>query len=733
MNESKNFRLALLTAGANRWSEAITPLLLAQTDCLVVVDGVDELLSLPANETPEMIYLCHQPGVYDGITAAEQIRAIFAVTPLVFLSDGNSDIRDAALTVGALAVLEPTFTETAFAVAFNSCCRLAQALRWETLKQQQHKNRSDLLMRLPCCHLFIDNVDGVITFANSETAELLGVPVESAPVFSDVCKHFFAPHASTYPQELETAVHACVKWQGILSGKIAKGVQRIFSVICTPLIQADGTSGVLLTLHDITEEQSELAKLRTSLQAARDVLALADTTEAKAELQQLCSPNYSAPVSQETFSLQELLESVKSRSAIPAELIIPDYLPKHFRGDGKRLDFILHSLISGSAAFGEGTPRVLLSVKDRTPVKMTVQFTIHVDSCVATYDSYQGVADYLAVAGDILHAADGLGLAAVLVEQLRGTLLIRTERGLGRSVCCTMPLLLITDETTPVYSSLPDVKTGISLQLDEPPKTLSLLKILVAEDNLMEQATLKHLLEGVGCQAVVVGNGKEAVDEFETGEFDAVLMDILMPVMDGFEATKLIRERERIAGGRIPVIALTSYSLKAIQEKCISVGMNGYLAKPVAKKKLLEALQRLGMSQESSGQTAKLNSELDGLPVLDARTTLENIGYDVNLYRELIEMYLESYVEQPGELIKKLAENDLSDIRSCAHALKGMVANIGGQRLAKVAGLIQDLCNEGEKPDYSVWGAVVKEQSAAFKAAIENIDWNGLYLFVADK
>jgi len=677
MNESKNFRVALLSGGLTHWRESITPLLLAQTDCLIVVETVDELLSMQQAARPEIIFICHQPENFNGIAVAKQIRALSAVTPLVLLATVNVDILKAAVEIGALAVLEQPFSGELFISAFNRCCHLAQTLRWEELKHLQNRSRSELFMQSPFCHLFVD-ADGMVTSINHEAATVMGLDANITSEFSEISRRFFAPHSLSYPSEMEMAVQSRTSWNGILAGQSPDKTSRVYRVICVPLAPTDIVSGMLITLHDITKVQADQAQLRIELQAARDCQLLAALSEANLELQQSCSLPSVTSLSLEVFSLSALLESIKNTGgASLIDLTIPDYLPMYFRGDAKRLGHALKAVTSGNAAFGKGSQHISLFIKERTPTKMTIQFNFMVENCVTSSDNYQGIGDYLATTIDIPHAATGLGLAAMLVAQMNGTLLIRNEQGRGRTVSFTVPLLPEADGVKPV-SPVVAFTAGVSLELNDVPKPIASLKILVAEDNLMEQTTLKHLLEGIGCQVILVGNGKEAIDEFENGEFDVVLMDILMPVMDGFEATRLIRERERITGGSVPVVALTSYSLKAIQEKCVSVGMNGYLAKPVAKNKLVEALQRLSKPLELSAQAEVNMPNLDDFPVLEARAVIENLDYDLDTFRDLIEMYLTGFAGQGDELAEKLVGGDLKDILECAHTLKGIVSNIGG-------------------------------------------------------
>lgn len=290
---------------------------------------------------------------------------------------------------------------------------------------------------------------------------------------------------------------------------------------------------------------------------------------------------------------------------------------------------------------------------------------------------------------------------------------------------------LATESSLPLL--IPNAPDEVSTSPAPADKTDLQLKVLVAEDSPIQQTTLKRLLEDMGCRAIVVANGRDAVEEFENGDFDVILMDMLMPVMDGFEATRLIRERERITGGKIPVVALTSYSLKAIQEKCVTVGMSGYLAKPVVRDKLVEAVQRLRLPEVLSVPLESISSNLNDLPLLEPYLVLENFGYNVELYRELVELYLAEYSGHGDELAAKLAGNNQKEIINCAHSLKGIVSSIGGHRFTEVTRRIQNICLEETRPDVLEWAAIVKAQAVDLKYALEHIDWDLLKRFAATK
>jgi two-component system, sensor histidine kinase and response regulator len=166
-----------------------------------------------------------------------------------------------------------------------------------------------------------------------------------------------------------------------------------------------------------------------------------------------------------------------------------------------------------------------------------------------------------------------LGISAYLVKPIRQTQLLDAICHVLNNVSMAKNLPLVTRHT---------------LREDKHRS-----RILLAEDNAVNQTLAVRLLEKRGYSVMVTGNGAEAVEAFEKHQFDVVLMDIQMPVMDGFEATAAIRAKENLTGGHTPIIAMTAHALKGDQERCISAGMDGYVSKPIRTSELFSMIEAM--------------------------------------------------------------------------------------------------------------------------------------------
>jgi two-component system sensor histidine kinase/response regulator len=220
-------------------------------------------------------------------------------------------------------------------------------------------------------------------------------------------------------------------------------------------------------------------------------------------------------------------------------------------------------------------------------------------------------------------------------------------------------------------------------------------RVLLVEDNPVNQLVALGMLEEIGCDTVVVTNGEEAVARVSQENFDVVLMDCEMPVMDGFAATTAIRERLKNADA-MPIIALTANAIAGDRQRCIAAGMQDYLSKPISVAKLHRTLTKwLGAAHDRraghglvSIDTASLNSIRQ----------LQGVGSD-KMVRRVVDLYLESSSTLIEDLCLGLSQGDAEAVRQGAHALKSSSQNVGACELATLTQKLEDMGRTGELVD----------------------------------
>jgi CheY-like chemotaxis protein/HPt (histidine-containing phosphotransfer) domain-containing protein len=224
------------------------------------------------------------------------------------------------------------------------------------------------------------------------------------------------------------------------------------------------------------------------------------------------------------------------------------------------------------------------------------------------------------------------------------------------------------------------------------PKTAARsLKILVAEDTPFNQTFILRLLEKNGFQAVLVENGQQAVETFSPDTFDAILMDVQMPEMDGFEATRKIRKIEEQNGGHIPIIAMTAYATEGDRERCLAAGMDDYVSKPISAVKLFKAIGAL-IPAEKSAETG--NGQKGTLP--DKDNLIKSFENDRGLFKELVEIFVNDYPQMLNTLRTSLKALDAKTFSRTAHSLKGMLRNFQAEAAADTAFDLEKRGKQGE-------------------------------------
>ncbi|HOE42792.1 MAG TPA: response regulator [Rhodoferax sp.] len=235
----------------------------------------------------------------------------------------------------------------------------------------------------------------------------------------------------------------------------------------------------------------------------------------------------------------------------------------------------------------------------------------------------------------------------------------------------------------------------------QPTQTVDLrgARILLVEDNDINQELAAELLTEAGGVVEIANNGAEAVDMVRRTAFDAVLMDWQMPVMDGFEATRIIRADARFA--QLPILAMTANVMNGDREKCLAVGMNDHISKPIEVGQMLETLSRWINSTRIQPGTALIASDATDAPVqpelpgVDVAGAMHRMGDSLPRYHKLLERFIQNQADAATVIREALALGAHEDARRGAHTLKSLAATIGASQLAHDAQALEHAAHSG--------------------------------------
>jgi two-component system, sensor histidine kinase and response regulator len=217
------------------------------------------------------------------------------------------------------------------------------------------------------------------------------------------------------------------------------------------------------------------------------------------------------------------------------------------------------------------------------------------------------------------------------------------------------------------------------------------LSLLLTEDNVVNQKLAVRLLEKRGHSVVVAGNGREALEALERQAFDVVLMDVQMPEMDGFEATAAIRAREKVTGSHVPIVAMTAHARKGDRERCLDVGMDGYISKPLQPSELFEAVESFVRRAAVEPPCHKAATGSDGPAEFDETVALRGVGGDQELLKEIIDIYLAEGPRWMAEIGVAVKRQDAATLQRVAHTLKGTVSAFGAAKVCELAQRLEDM------------------------------------------
>lgn len=274
--------------------------------------------------------------------------------------------------------------------------------------------------------------------------------------------------------------------------------------------------------------------------------------------------------------------------------------------------------------------------------------------------------------------------------------------------------------------------------------------VLVVEDNPVNLMLARQKLINLGCTVDEARNGKEAVDMFERGRYDFIAMDCQMPVLDGYEATRIIREKEKSLpeyDKRVPIVAITAHAMEGAREKCISAGMDDYMTKPftleqlsvILKKWLTEEVFRVNekeliksdlvskVAKESeiflkTAENKTTNKEVKPESPVDWETMKTIMGGKVSLMKQVIEIYLNDSLKHIKKLRDSGEKSDVPAMKSAAHGFKSGSANVGAKELSRLCGELEIKAGDNSVEDASIIiGHIVKEYGKVRTALEEGL------------
>jgi PAS domain S-box-containing protein len=391
------------------------------------------------------------------------------------------------------------------------------------------------------------------------------------------------------------------------------------------------------------------------------------------------------------FSLRALVRDVlrplalrASATGLAFEWVVDEHAPDRLIGDPLRIGQILRNLAGNAVKFTtQGKISVEVRAESIAGSNVTLCFSVADTGIGIPKEKHRQIFEPFTQADGSTtrkYGGTGLGLSisSGLVELMGGRIWVESEVGKGSTFHFTLSLEIA--GAAPQTES--DTAPAESFAADS---TKRKLDILVAEDNSVNQRLASRLLERQGHSVTIAGSGEEALAAFERrrkdrAQFDLILMDVQMPGVDGLEATARIRSAEH-GFTHVPIVAMTAQASGSDRARCLESGMDAHVTKPVDVPQLMKVIESVVSGGKSMNAYSPAEPSVEAqLQQLDESLALSRVGGDVELLKEVVELFLDDYPSTLEKIQRAVAAGDPAALEHYAHSLKGSVSTFGAGR-----------------------------------------------------
>lgn len=478
--------------------------------------------------------------------------------------------------------------------------------------------------------------------------------------------------------------------------------------IRTPINAVVGMAHLALKTSLTGKQRDYVEKIRSAgrhlLNLVNDILDFAKIEAGKLKLDSV------------SFSLNELIERIHTMVALKAEekglflrIDIDPEIPRNLSGDSIRISQILLNYVNNAIKFtDQGSvslrARLLAREETRCRIRFEVEDTgpgLSAEQMGRLFRSFEQAE----TATSRQFGGSGLGLviSKELAELMGGEVGVESVLGQGSLFWASVNVAI---------GDAVGLNAQTVTEFEVPPACLGGFRVLLAEDNLLNQQIAQELLEDLGLDVRVANNGREAVDWLHAEAFDCVLMDVRMPEMDGIEATLGIRSEVRFKA--LPIIAMTANARSEDREECIRAGMNDFLSKPVDPTQFFRVLSTWLRPMSSDPSAALVTAAIEvpvavSRPELDTRVLSALARNDTQKILRLSNIFLESTRTGIGEMQEAMGQGDMKSLLEIGHRHKSASRSMGAAHLADLFGHLEGVAKAGDEVQTAALGKEIAE------------------------